>query len=76
MYKLLRPFIFFLLNPEQAHHLTLKFFKAVHYIPGMGWLLRKMFCYNNPKLEREVFGIKSKKSLPRLMPGRFPLVFF
>ena len=60
MYKLIRPIIFFLLNPEQAHHLTLKFFKAVHCIPGMGWIIKKMFCYNNPKLEREVFGIKFK----------------
>ena len=58
MYKLIRPIIFFLLNPEQAHHITLKFFKAIHYIPGMGWFLRKLFCYNNPKLKREVFGIK------------------
>ena len=60
MYKLIRPIIFFLLNGEQAHNLVVKLLKGVHYIPGMGWILRKIFCYNNPKLEREVFGIKFK----------------
>ena len=60
MYKLIRPIIFFLLNGEQAHNLTVKLLKGVHHIPGMGWILRTIFCYKNPKLEREVFGIKFK----------------
>ena len=61
MYKsIIRPIIFFLLNGEQAHNLTVKLLKGVHHIPGMGWLLRSIFCYKNPKLEREVFGIKFK----------------
>ena len=60
MYKFFRPIIFFLLNGEQAKNLVVKLLKGVHYIPGMGWILKKIFCYNNPKLEREVFGIKFK----------------
>lgn len=60
MYKLIRPIIFFCFPPEQAHHLTITLLKILKYIPLSGSILRMFFNYENPKLEREVFGIKFK----------------
>lgn len=60
MYKLIRPIIFFLFNGEQAHSLTMGLLKFLRYIPLSGCILRWIYNYQNPKLEREVFGIKFK----------------
>lgn len=59
MYKfLLRP-ILFLLDAETAHHFS---FKAVRILSklGFGFLFRKVFELHDPRLEREVFGLKFK----------------
>lgn len=58
MYKLLRPFIFFCFTPEQAHNLVVSLLKILRYVPGSGAVIRLFFNYKNPKLEREVFGLK------------------
>lgn len=53
MYKfLIRPFLF-LFSPETSHHLIIFFLK----IPGVNILLRLLYDYKNPKLERKVFGL-------------------
>ncbi len=60
MYKyLIKPFLF-LFSPEKVHYFvtgTLTFFTA---IPGVSALLRSIYAYNNPKLERKLFGLTFK----------------
>ncbi len=59
MYKfLIRP-VLFLFDPEAVHHFSfwaIKFFSRL----GFSGLFRKMFSVNDPRLEREVFGVKFK----------------
>lgn len=58
IYKtLIRP-LFFLLPPEQAHQLAALLLGVGMSIPGMSWLLKKVYCLNHPSLERELFGIR------------------
>jgi len=59
MYQLIKP-IFFQFEPEKIHHFvtgTLKFFNRVW---GVKPLLKSVFQLNDPRLEREVFGLKFK----------------
>ena len=59
MYSILH-FFLFLFDPEKVHHFTAK---AMHFtlsIPGMKSIWKKMFCVEDPRLEREVFGVKFK----------------
>lgn len=59
MYKLFRPLLF-LFDPEKIHYAV---FNLLHWkgkIPGFKAFLRLLFDLNNPKLERELFGIKFK----------------
>ena len=58
MYKLIRPLLF-CLSPERIHDIVIGLLKFIGYIPFSGKIMR-LFDYNNPKLEREVFGIKFK----------------
>ncbi|SHG17716.1 quinone-dependent dihydroorotate dehydrogenase [Flagellimonas flava] len=59
MYKfLIRP-ILFLLDAETAHHFSFKAVKVLSRL-GFGPLFRKLFGFNDPRLEREVFGLKFK----------------
>ena len=58
MYKLLiRPF-FFLFSAEKAHNLSMKLLEIALVIPGMRSIFGLLFKVNNPKLEREVLGLK------------------
>lgn len=58
MYKdFIRP-ILFQFDPEKVHHFTFSFLKFVHKIPFVSDYVRKKFCISDPRLEREVFGIK------------------
>lgn len=60
MYKaIIRPLLF-KCDPENAHNLTFTLLKIGSYIPGIGAIQRKLFLIENPRLEREVFGIKFK----------------
>lgn len=59
MYKLIRP-ILFCFSPERIHHVTMCLLNIAGYIPFAETLIRFFFNYKNPKLEREVFGIKFK----------------
>lgn len=54
MYKLLIRPILFLFPPESAHHIVASLLK----IPGVSLLLRLMYGFKDPKLERTVFGLK------------------
>ncbi|NJO90047.1 MAG: quinone-dependent dihydroorotate dehydrogenase [Chloroflexia bacterium] len=58
MYKsIIRPLLF-KFSPEKIHNFTFLCFKIGSSIPGVGLLTKKMFQINDPKLERELFGIK------------------
>lgn len=60
MYKLfIKPFLFSL-NPERAHYFATDCLTFISKIPGGSSLLRALFNYQHPKLERKFFGIKFK----------------
>ncbi len=57
MYKLLiRPFLF-LFDPEKVHYFTFSLIKTLTKL-GFGGVFRSLYQIKNPKLERELFGIK------------------
>lgn len=57
MYKaIIRPLLF-LFEPESIHHFTFSFLRIIGKIPGVSNLLRALFSVNNPKLEKNLFGI-------------------
>ena len=59
MYRyLIRP-ILFLLDAETAHHFSFKAIRVLSKL-GLGSLIRKQFEVKDPRLEREVFGLKFK----------------
>lgn len=59
MYKLVKP-IFFSMNPEKAHHTVTGGLKTFSKIWGAQALLRSIYSVSDPRLEREVFGLKFK----------------
>ncbi len=59
MYNLIRPLLF-CFSPERIHGIIMWLLKIISYIPFADSLMRLIFSYKNPKLEREVFGIKFK----------------
>lgn len=57
MYKhLVRP-ILFLFDPERVHHFSFFAIRWLHRL-GFGWMFRSLYCIRDPRLEREVFGLK------------------
>lgn len=57
MYKsIIRP-ILFQFDPEKVHHFSFKALKFIHFIPGVGAILRWNFRVNHPNLKRKVFGL-------------------
>ncbi|WP_017733142.1 quinone-dependent dihydroorotate dehydrogenase [Nafulsella turpanensis] len=60
MYKsIIKPFLF-RLQPEQAHHLTFDSVKKLFGVPGAASLAQKLYAVEDPRLERELFGLKFK----------------
>lgn len=58
MYKTIIKPLLFLLKPEKAHHLTFNLLRITLAIPGMKFIFARLFVVADPKLEREVFGLK------------------
>jgi dihydroorotate dehydrogenase len=58
MYKALLKPLFFQLDAERAHPLVFDNLKRMARVPGGLALLRGLYDYQNPGLEREVFGLK------------------
>ncbi|HNR27119.1 MAG TPA: quinone-dependent dihydroorotate dehydrogenase [Bacteroidales bacterium] len=56
MYRIIRPLLF-LFPPETAHNLAFKALAIVKYIPLGTRILRSLFSYNSPSLQRQVMGI-------------------
>jgi dihydroorotate dehydrogenase len=63
MYKLLIRPILFLFDPEKIHHFTFSLLKIFGSIPFAKNILRALYLLDNPKLERELFGIKFKNPI-------------
>lgn len=59
MYKFIRPLLF-CLSPETIHGIVMSVLRIISYIPFSDKLIQLFFDYKDPKLEREVFGIKFK----------------
>jgi len=54
----LRPLLF-LFDPEKVHHFTFSLLKTLTKF-GFGGIFRQLWQVNDPRLEREVFGLKFK----------------
>ena len=60
MYKsLIRPLLF-KFDPEKVHHFTFSSINFLNKIPGIPTVMNSMYEVNDPRLEREVFGLKFK----------------
>ena len=59
MYKIIKPLLF-QFDPEQIHHFVTGSLKTVNKIWGIKWLMKNQFQFDDPRLEREVFGLKFK----------------
>jgi len=57
MYFLLKP-VLFKFDPEKVHHLVTAGLKLFNRVPGGAALSRALWHIKDPKLEREVFGLK------------------
>lgn len=58
MYKsLIRPLLF-KQDPEKVHHFTFDFLKNLMKVPGTASYMRGKFHLSDPRLERNVFGLK------------------
>lgn len=59
MYRLIKP-LFFLMNPEAAHHSVTGALRRFYKVWGVAPLLRTAYSPKDQRLEREVFGLKFK----------------
>jgi dihydroorotate dehydrogenase len=57
LYKILLKPIFFLFDPEKAHHITFALIKYTYKIPGVSALFRSLYKLEDKRLERKVFGL-------------------
>ena len=63
MYRtLLRPFLF-RVDAEHIHNFSFGFLNTVMRIPMAGWIAGKVYQLEDPRLEREVFGLKFKNPI-------------
>jgi dihydroorotate dehydrogenase len=63
MYKaVIRP-ILFLIDPEKIHHFVFSTLRLKGKIPGFRLLLRTLFSYQDPGLEKILFGLKFKNPI-------------
>lgn len=56
MYTFIR-FFLFLVDPEKIHGFTFGFIRLVHRIPGVRWVLSRLYRVEDPRLRRTVFGV-------------------
>ena len=62
MYRAIR-FFLFAFSPETIHKITIILLKVSRYVPFFPPLLRAFFGYNQPKLKREIMGLKFKNPI-------------
>lgn len=63
MYKSLIQPILFRFDPEKVHHFTFHLLKYSNKLPFVSKLLNKKYCIENPRLERDVFGLTFKNPI-------------
>ncbi|MBQ0006860.1 MAG: quinone-dependent dihydroorotate dehydrogenase [Alistipes sp.] len=59
MYRLISK-ILFRFSPERIHNMTMKILRIVSFMPLGNKVLEWLYSFNNPSLEREIFGLKFK----------------
>lgn len=60
MYKsIIRPLLF-KFDPEKVHHFTFSVLKGIQKIPFVSNIIRQKYVIEDPRLEREIFGLKFK----------------
>jgi dihydroorotate dehydrogenase len=62
MYELIKP-LFFKFDPENIHHVVTGGLRRVNQICGVKYLLKKLYQFEDKRLEREVMGLKFKNPL-------------
>ncbi|HKK77418.1 MAG TPA: quinone-dependent dihydroorotate dehydrogenase [Saprospiraceae bacterium] len=60
MYKTILKPLFFRLQPERAHRLTLALLEMVLATPGAAQIFKRLYQFEDPSLEKEVFGLTFK----------------
>lgn len=63
VYKSILKPLFFSQQPEKAHHTTVALTKFAFNFPIIGSMIKSNFKLDDPKLEREVFGLKFKNPI-------------
>ena len=63
MYKIFFRPILFLFQAEFIHNISFLFIKIICNVPILNILIKKLFCYDNKKLEVNLFGIKFKNRI-------------
>ncbi|MBI1286165.1 MAG: quinone-dependent dihydroorotate dehydrogenase [Flavobacteriales bacterium] len=58
MYKYIFRPLFFILDPESAHHFVTDLFTLLMKIPGVKQITESMYKVEDKRLERELFGLK------------------
>mgnify|MGYP003306370265 CR=1 FL=1 len=56
MFSLLN-FLTPLIGVERVHFCTVHMLRILGQIPGVRWIMRKLYAVEHPSLERDVFGI-------------------
>ena len=60
MYKLLIRPLLFLVDPEAIHHIAFNLLKFTLKLPGSRPLIRRLFSFQRPQLEKELMGLRFK----------------
>ncbi len=63
MYRWILKPLLFCLSAERAHRLTVRALKFIFRIPALPALMRSYYRYENPALERTLFGLKFKNPI-------------
>ena len=59
MYQLFKPLLF-LISPENAHGFTMRVLVFIRRVPGVSFILRKLFLLADTRLEKNILGLKFK----------------
>ncbi len=51
------------MEPEKAHHFTFSLIRFLHKIPVIGAILRSIYGFEHPKLEKNLFGLHFKNPI-------------
>src|ERR1700754_2597374 len=62
MYKALRSFLF-LFDPEWVHYFAMNSLKWLCYIPFVKRMIARRFTVDDPRLEKELFGLHFKNGV-------------